>query len=66
VQGIGDTITDILAFMNRDELLDAIYERSELFTKNSFWIFGGDGGPMISAMAGWTMFWPLAKTSTFW
>jgi len=39
----GDTIRDILAFMHRDELLDAIYEREELFAKNSFWIFGGDG-----------------------
>ena len=39
----GDTIRDILAFANRDELLDEIYENEELFTKNSFWIFGGDG-----------------------
>lgn len=39
----GDTIRDILAFMNRDALLDAIYEQEELFTKNSFWVFGGDG-----------------------
>jgi pyruvate-ferredoxin/flavodoxin oxidoreductase len=39
----GDTIRDILAFTNRDALLDEIYEREELFTKNSFWIFGGDG-----------------------
>lgn len=39
----GDTVRDILAFMNRDALLDEIYENEELFTKNSFWIFGGDG-----------------------
>jgi pyruvate-ferredoxin/flavodoxin oxidoreductase len=39
----GDTARDILAFMNRDALLDAIFESDELFTKNSFWIFGGDG-----------------------
>ena len=39
----GDTIRDILAFTHRDELLEEIFENEELFTKNSFWIFGGDG-----------------------
>ncbi len=39
----GDTIRDILAFTHRDDLLEEIFANEELFTKKSFWIFGGDG-----------------------
>jgi pyruvate-ferredoxin/flavodoxin oxidoreductase len=39
----GDSIQDLLTFAHRDELLDEIYAASDLFTKKSIWIFGGDG-----------------------
>ncbi len=40
---LGEMICDLLAFSPRTPLLDEILECEDLFTKKSFWIFGGDG-----------------------
>ncbi len=39
----GEAACDILALINRNTLLDEIYGLEDLFSKKSFWIFGGDG-----------------------
>ncbi len=40
---LGEMICDLLAFSPRTPLLDEILDCEDLFTKKSFWIFGGDG-----------------------
>ena len=41
-----------------------VVDNADLLTKKSFWIFGGDGWPTISATADWTMCWPRTRMST--